>query len=80
MNYEQVYMFIYSRRKGTPADQMADQIPEETKHKRFEKLKQIVENQIPENNKKYINTKQTIIVERKKQNKQKNANWTNRDK
>lgn len=58
-------MFIYSRRIGTPADEMKDQIPEETKHKRFEKLKELVEKQIPENNKKYIGTKQKIIVEGK---------------
>ena len=31
VNYEQVYMFIYSRRKGTVADNMENQIPEEIK-------------------------------------------------
>ena len=77
MKYEQVFMFIYSRRIGTPADEMKEQIPEEIKHKRFEKLKELVEKQIPINNQKYIGTKQTIIVERKKQNKRKNANREN---
>ena len=35
INYEQIYMFIYSRRVGTPGDKMENQIPEEIKHKRF---------------------------------------------
>ena len=36
-------MFIYSRRVGTPAEKMENQIPEEIKHKRFNRLKQLVE-------------------------------------
>ena len=63
VNYEQVYMFIYSRRVGTPGDRMENQIPEEIKHKRFDKLKSLVESQIAEDNKKYIGTKQKILVE-----------------
>ncbi len=51
-------MFIYSRRVGTPADKMENQVPEEVKHKRFDKLKALVESQIEENNKKYVGTKQ----------------------
>ena len=39
VNYEQVYMFIYSRREGTVADKMENQIPEEIKHQRFDRLK-----------------------------------------
>ena len=35
MKFEQVYMFIYSRRVGTPADKMKNQISEEIKHERF---------------------------------------------
>ena len=54
VKFEQVYMFIYSRRVGTPADKMEKQIPEEQKHERFNKLKTLVENQIQENNQKYI--------------------------
>ena len=68
VNFEQVYMFIYSRRKGTPADKMENQIPEEIKHTRFNKLKELVESQIGENNKKYINTIQKILVEGESKN------------
>ena len=63
VHFEQVFMFIYSRRVGTPADKMENQVPEEIKHTRFDKLKNLVEGQIEENNKKYIGTIQKILVE-----------------
>ena len=63
VKFEQVYMFIYSRRKGTLADKMQNQIPEEIKHERFDKLKALVESQKEENNKKYIGTIQKVLVE-----------------
>ena len=63
VKFEQVFMFIYSRRVGTPADKMEDQIPEEIKHKNFDKLKALVESQIAENNQTYIGTMQKIFVE-----------------
>ena len=63
VKFEQVFMFIYSRRKGTPGDRMENQIPEEIKHKRFDRLKELVESQIAENNKQYMNTIQKVLVE-----------------
>lgn len=63
VKFEQVYMFIYSRRVGTPADKMENQVPEEIKHKRFDKLKKLVESQIEENNQKYVGTIQKVLVE-----------------
>lgn len=68
VNFEQVYMFIYSRRVGTPGDKMKNQIPEEMKHKRFDKLKALVENQIQENNQKYVGTIQKVLVEGESKN------------
>ena len=68
VKFEQVYMFIYSRRIGTPGDKMENQIPEEQKHKRFDQLKNLVENQIQENNQKYIGTTQRILVEGESKN------------
>lgn len=61
--FEQVFMFIYSRRKGTVADKMENQIPENIKHKRFDKLKELVEKQIEENNNKYVGTIQKILID-----------------
>lgn len=63
VGFDQVYMFIYSRRKGTPADKMENQIPEDIKHIRFDKLKKLVTSQIEEINKKYVGTIQKVIVE-----------------
>lgn len=63
VHFEQVFMFIYSRRVGTPGDRMKNQIPEEVKHKRFDRLKELVESQIKENNDKYIGTIQRVLVE-----------------
>ena len=63
VHFEQVFMFIYSRRVGTPGDRMENQIPEEIKHKRFDRLKSLVESQIKENNDKYVGTMQKLLVE-----------------
>ena len=68
VNFEQVYMFIYSRRVGTPGDKMPNQIPEDIKHKRFNRLKALVESQIDSNNKKYVGTIQKVLVEGKSKN------------
>lgn len=44
---------------------MEDQILDKIKHERFDRLKKLVEGMVKENNKKYIGTKQKIIVEGK---------------
>ena len=63
VNFEQIFMFIYSRRVGTIADKMEDQIEEEIKHKRFDRLKALYEENIQKNNEKYVGTSQKILVE-----------------
>lgn len=63
VRFEQIFMFIYSRRKGTPADRMDNQVPEEIKHKRFDRLKKLYEDILAENNKLYIGTTQRILIE-----------------
>lgn len=71
VGFEQVYMFIYSKRVGTPGAKMENQIPEEIKHKRFNKLKELVEMQIEENNQKYVGTTQKVLVEGSSKNNEK---------
>ncbi|MBE5805337.1 MAG: tRNA (N6-isopentenyl adenosine(37)-C2)-methylthiotransferase MiaB [Clostridiales bacterium] len=63
VHFEQVYMFIYSRRVGTPGDKMENQVDDEIKHKRFDRLKALVESQIEDNNRKYVGTIQKVLVE-----------------
>ena len=70
VHFEQVFMFIYSIRVGTPGARTENQIPEEIKHKRFNKLKALVEKQIEENNKSYIGTIQRVLVEGESKNNQ----------
>ena len=68
VKFEQVYMFIYSRRVGTPGDKMPNQVPEEDKHRRFDKLKALFESQIEGTNQKYIGTIQKVLVEGESKN------------
>lgn len=63
VNFEQIFMFIYSPREGTIAAKREDQIPEEIKHKRFDKLKKLYEEKVEENNQKYIGTMHKILIE-----------------
>ena len=68
VGFEQVFMFIYSRRKGTVADKMENQIPEDIKHERFSRLQKLVEEKIEELNNKYVGTIQSILIEGKSKN------------
>ena len=63
VRYEQVFMFIYSRRIGTVADKMENQIDENVKHERFDRLKKLYEEICEENNKKYLGKEEYILVE-----------------
>ncbi|MGN1298986.1 MAG: tRNA (N6-isopentenyl adenosine(37)-C2)-methylthiotransferase MiaB [Candidatus Scatovivens sp.] len=68
VNFEQIFMFIYSKREGTVAAERIDQVPEDIKHKRFEELKELYDSKVDENNEKYINTYQKILVEGESKN------------
>ena len=68
VNFEQIFMFIYSKREGTIAAAREDQVPEENKHIRFDKLKELYESRVDENNEKYIGTVQKILIEGKSKN------------
>ena len=63
INFEQIFMFIYSKREGTVAAERVDQVPEDIKHVRFDKLKELYESRVDENNDKYLNTVQKLLIE-----------------
>ena len=63
VKFEQIFMFIYSRRVGTPADKMENQIPEEIKHKRFDRLKSLYEEILKKNNEQYIGKTENLLIE-----------------
>ncbi len=75
------YLCSYTQTEnGTPADTMEGQIPEEIKHKRFDRLKALVESQIEGNNRKYLNTIQKVLVEGKSKTNQDMLTRKNRHK
>lgn len=63
VNYEQVFMFIYSKREGTPGAMMESQVSEEVKHQRFNRLKELVDTQFQKNNRKYVGTIEKVLIE-----------------
>ncbi len=76
VNFEQIFMFIYSPREGTVAAIREDQVPEEIKHKRFDRLKELYEAKVDENNQKYMGTTHKILIEGKSKNDE--TKWTGR--
>ena len=63
VDFEQVFMFIYSVRKGTVAEKMEGHIPEEIKSARFNRLKELADSMTAESIKKYVGTVQKVLVE-----------------
>ena len=63
VDFEQVFMFIYSVRRGTVAEKMEGHIPEETKSARFNRLKELADSMTAESIKKYVGTVQKVLVE-----------------
>ncbi len=68
VRYDSAFTFIYSKRKGTPAAQMPDQIPEDIKHERFNKVLNKVNEICAEINKNYIGRTVEVLVEGKSKN------------
>ena len=68
VKFSQIYMFIYSIRKGTVAERMENQIDEKIKGERLERLKKIFEESINEENETYVGKTYKILVEGKSKN------------
>ena len=63
VEFEQIFMFIYSMREGTRAAAREDQVSEEIKHQRFDRLKELYDGQVEKQNESYIGTIQDILIE-----------------
>ena len=63
VGFEQIFMFIYSVRKGTRAETMPNHIPEKVKSERFSRLKTLADSLTEAENYKYIDTIQEVLVE-----------------
>lgn len=65
IEYDMAYTFIYSIRKGTPAALREDQIPEEEKKSRFQRLLEVQDAISLKKNKEYIGREELVLNEGK---------------
>ncbi len=63
VRYDSAYTFIYSPRHGTEAAGLADQIADEVKHDRLERLVEVVQRIAAERNADRIGTDEEVLVE-----------------
>lgn len=63
LKYDGAYTFIYSPREGTPAAKMVDNIAEETKKARLQRLNAVVNDHALTHNQAYLETVQYVLVE-----------------
>lgn len=63
VGYDSAFTFLYSVRKGTPAEKYAEQIPEEVKHERFNRLVDSINAISAEKNAAYVGRIEKVLVE-----------------
>ena len=65
VKYDAAFTFIYSKREGTPAAKMENQIPEDVKHERFNRVLAAVNEEIAKINESYQDKVVEVLVEGK---------------
>ena len=63
VRFDSVFSFIYSKRTGTPAATMDNQVPEEVQHERFERLLELQNRISREINEEYFEKTVELLVE-----------------
>ena len=63
VKFDSAFTFIYSKRKGTPAAEYENQIPEEVKHQRFNRLVDIINSTSAEKNAQYLGRAEDVLVD-----------------
>ena len=63
IQYDSAFTFIYSRRNNTPADMMLNQVSDEDKHHRFDRLVKAINESVIMKNKAYENKIVEVLVE-----------------
>lgn len=63
VQYDSAFTFIYSRRNNTPADKMENQVPEEVKHDRFNRLLEVSNDIVTNKNRSFAGKTVEILVE-----------------
>jgi tRNA-2-methylthio-N6-dimethylallyladenosine synthase len=63
VGYDSAFTFIYSPRRGTEAAQMPDQVPDEVKHERLERLVDVVQRVARTRNQARVGRVEQVLVE-----------------
>lgn len=63
VKYDSAYTFIYSKRPGTPASKLYDNVSDSVKHERFDRLKKIIDFYAEENAKKYVGKTTEVLFD-----------------
>ena len=63
VRYDSAFTFIYSPRRGTEAAELPDQVPDEVKHERLERLVDIVQRIAAERNAERVGRVEQVLVE-----------------
>lgn len=63
VRYDSAFTFLYSVRKGTPAEKFENQIPEEIKHERFNWLVDVINRISAEKNAEYVGRIEKVLVD-----------------
>jgi tRNA-2-methylthio-N6-dimethylallyladenosine synthase len=63
VRYDSAFTFIYSPRAGTEAAAMADQVPDDVKHERLERLVEVVQRIAAEENARRVGGVEQVLVE-----------------
>ncbi len=63
VRFDSAFTFLYSIRKGTPAEKFENQIPEEIKHERFNRLVDTINRISAQKNAEYVGTVQKVLVD-----------------
>jgi len=63
IDFDQSYSFIYSRRPGTPAASLEDDVQPEVKKERLQRFQQLINNMSAKYSKAMLGTEQVVLVE-----------------
>jgi tRNA-2-methylthio-N6-dimethylallyladenosine synthase len=63
VGYDSAFTFIYSPRRGTEAAELPDQVPDEVKHERLERLVEVVQRVAAERNRERVGRLEQVLVE-----------------
>jgi tRNA-2-methylthio-N6-dimethylallyladenosine synthase len=64
VGFDQSFSFIYSRRPGTPAASLPDEVPHEAKQQRLERLQRQLDAQARAISESMVGTRQRVLIER----------------